>query len=243
VHKTGIEYGTYGWNPTIGCDNGPDICPVNQACWARGMAERGAGVYGTWPKGDRFAVRFLPERLDEPKKEKRPGRVLVGFMGDLMCPGRPRLDILRVLRSILDTPWHSFLCLTKNPGRYSEFPWPPNAWRGVTVTGAGDTDRIWALKDARILMGDRYSWLSYEPALGPITGIVKTCAMDEIDWLVIGAQDRPRRDPKREWVEEAIEAAQKHGVAVFIKDNLAGLCAEWGLPVLRDYPEGMVGHK
>lgn len=230
MHKTKIEYGTDAWNPAIGCDNGPALCPVTQACWARGFAERGFGVYGQRPKGDRFAVRFLPERLNEPKRETRPGRILTCFMGDLFCPGRPAEEIQQVLDVVRECPRHSFLLLTKNPARYAEFDLPANAWAGTTVTSEEVVGRVF-------LLPATYRWVSYEPILG---GFQDHSWMSQIDWLVMGAHDRGAEPPYRGWVEAALGYAGNHRVPIFIKDNLAPYMHRWGLPVYRQYPEGMV---
>jgi len=44
-----------------------------------------------------------------------------------------------------------------------------------------------------------------------------------LDWLIIGSQTKPYNPPKIEWVKEIVEAADKVGVPVFLKDNLKQL--------------------
>ncbi len=44
-----------------------------------------------------------------------------------------------------------------------------------------------------------------------------------ISWVIIGAQTKPTVYPKIEWVREIVEAADKAGVKVFLKDNLKPL--------------------
>ena len=41
-----------------------------------------------------------------------------------------------------------------------------------------------------------------------------------INWLIIGAQTKPYKPPRIEWVQEIVEAADKSGIPVFLKDNL-----------------------
>ncbi len=48
-----------------------------------------------------------------------------------------------------------------------------------------------------------------------------------ISWIIIGSQTRPTVMPKLEWVTGIVEAADKAGCAVFLKDNLK--------PLLLDY--------
>ena len=47
-----------------------------------------------------------------------------------------------------------------------------------------------------------------------------------INWLIIGAQTKPYKPPKIEWVQEIVEAADKAGIPVFLKENLR--------PILKD---------
>ena len=44
-----------------------------------------------------------------------------------------------------------------------------------------------------------------------------------IKWVIIGAQTNPYKPPKIEWVEEIVEACDKVGIPVFLKDNLRPL--------------------
>lgn len=41
-----------------------------------------------------------------------------------------------------------------------------------------------------------------------------------ISWVIIGAQTKPYKPPKIEWVREITEACDKAGTLVFHKDNL-----------------------
>jgi len=47
-----------------------------------------------------------------------------------------------------------------------------------------------------------------------------------ISWVVIGSQTKPTVYPKIEWVQEIVEAADKAGIPVFLKDNLKPMFAE-----------------
>ena len=44
-----------------------------------------------------------------------------------------------------------------------------------------------------------------------------------IDWVIIGAQTKPTKFPEISWVTEIVEAADKAGIPVFLKDNLKPL--------------------
>lgn len=42
-----------------------------------------------------------------------------------------------------------------------------------------------------------------------------------ISWVILGSQTMPTVMPKIEWVREIVEACDKAGIPVFIKNNLA----------------------
>ena len=44
-----------------------------------------------------------------------------------------------------------------------------------------------------------------------------------VNWLIIGAQTKPYKPPRIEWVEEIVRAADRVGIPVFLKDNLLEL--------------------
>ncbi len=44
-----------------------------------------------------------------------------------------------------------------------------------------------------------------------------------ISWVILGAQTKPTVMPKIEWVQEIVEAADKAGIPVFLKDSLKQL--------------------
>ena len=50
-----------------------------------------------------------------------------------------------------------------------------------------------------------------------------------IKWVIIGAQTKPYKPPKIEWVQEITEACDKAGIKVFLKNNLK--------PLLLDRPD------
>jgi protein gp37 len=103
----------------------------------------------------------------------------------------------------------TFQFLTKNPERYSEFPWPPNCWLGATVTGESERDagEIWALMKAKA----QIHFVSYEPLLALATGY------SGLDWQITGPQTRPIRQPEKWWVDRLFET----GVPTFMKRKLA----------------------
>ena len=147
-------------------------------------------------------------------------------MSDLFGIGIPEEWTRKVLQEIADTPHRAYL-LTKQPQNLIKFsPFPNNCWVGVTAT----------------------NWLMFSDALGELTQIeakikyisfeplLERIQLDELQkllfhkgnlgWVIIGAQTKPYKPPKIEWVTEIVEACDKAGVAVFLKDNLMPLIYE-----------------
>ena len=217
VNRTKIEWvrnpdGSQGytWNPVVGCRRGCSYC------YARRFAERGLGEYGLYVKGHRFLPRFFPERLLQPTERLKPARIFVCSMGELFGPWVPAEWQERVLSAARQTPWHTFMFLTKYPENLAQFnPWPPNAWVGATAT---DDDMAWRALEALADVNASVRYLSVEPLLGRIAD--QTIPF-WLDWLIIGAQTGPgAQSPNAEWVEELIERAYFTYTALFLKGNL-----------------------
>ena len=71
MNKTDIEWTDFTWNPVTGCLRG---CPY---CYARGTAKR------FYSPEIGFAPHFWPERIGEPERRRKPGKIFVTSVGDL----------------------------------------------------------------------------------------------------------------------------------------------------------------
>jgi len=199
------------------------------------------GVSGEPPAyEDPFYPRFWAERLIEPvNKLRRWGRnksvfnaqspkgIFVCDMSDLFGIGIPNEWTRRVLDKLQYAKQHRFYLLTKQPQNLVKFsPFPDNCWVGVTVTG--ENPKLSSLFNALDALDDiqcKVRYLSFEPLLGDfhIAADLDIILGGSVDWLIIGAQTKPYKPPKIEWVEEIVGAADKAGVPVFLKDNLLEL--------------------
>jgi len=189
---------------------------------------------------DPFYPRFWPERLPPATGLKMdwkgvPVGVFVCDMGELFGDWVPTEWQDAIFKVIKANPWHRFYLLTKQPQNLIKFsPFPPNCWVGVTATG------FRAFAGAHYYLSRieaRVKYISFEPLLFWGVGAspqpyqefsrhLKECC----NWVIIGAQTKPYRPPKIEWVEEIIEAADKAGIPVFLKDNLKSLFEKYGSP-------------
>lgn len=209
LSKSGIEYLDCQWGIFSGCYNWRNgICGVEN-CWAKSFALRFKRIY---PNG--FEPTFYPEALDSPKYLKKPSIIGVGWVGDVIGYGLAFKE--EIYGTIEQCPQHRFLFLTKNPEDLINWePFPDNCWVGVTATNQRDfyqAAKIFTEFDATV------KYISVEPMQGLITFPDWIRAF--LDWLIIGAQTKPYKPPKMEWVEEIVRAADKAGIPVFLKDNL-----------------------
>ncbi|KKM80164.1 hypothetical protein LCGC14_1342710 [marine sediment metagenome] len=239
LSQTGIEYGDYAWNFASGCGNNSDgKCNSGGfKCWAYPITQRFAGHY---PNG--FRPTIYPEALLSPLYLKKPSRILCAFMGDLFwdCPefDPDRKNILRgfteggsswedislkrILYYVIEScPQHTFIFLTKQPQNLAKFQFPDNCYVGVTATTFGAlTGSLYYSLPYLADIQAKVKYISFEPLLESVSGESLGIAMQVVDWLIIGAQTKPYRPPRIEWVSEIVEAADKAGIPVFLKDNL-----------------------
>jgi len=225
LSRSGIEYIDFSWGIFSGCRNLElGICPV-KACWAKGISLHYPKLY---PDG--FEPHYYPEAINSPLHLKKPSRIAVGWVGDIIGYGLEYRD--EIFDTILNCPQHTFLFLTKNPENLTNWgDFPPNCDVGVTAT---NTRMI--IKAGKTLEGivARVKYISIEPFFewqhGNTEFIATMLQKWGINWLIIGAQTRPTVMPKIEWVREIVEAADKAGVKVFLKENLRSLFTDWTLP-------------
>ena len=234
LSKSGIEYLDYAWNFYSGCLNKKSgICLV-QNCWAEGITVRFPDRY---PNG--FEPTYYPEAFLSPMSLKKPSVIGCAFMGDLFgdwVDPEERLTVpvmqniagtktvslqgISVKQAIFSTirccPQHTFLFLTKCPWNLSKWsPFPENCRVGVTTT---NPQMFYEAQQylSNIVATVRY--ISLEPFLERIWAPMVNGGV--LGQLIIGAQTKPYRPPRVEWVEDMVKACDKAGVPVFIKHNI-----------------------
>lgn len=202
MNKTSIEWTDMSWNPITGCLHECDYC------YARSMARR-----FQWTPGARtFKPEFHPKRLVQPSRKRKPQKIFVCSMADLLGEWVPREWISDIIQVMRDCPEHTFQILTKNPERIKAFDWPENVWVGGSAVDQVMYDRAMdVLADL-----DHVTYVSVEPMLGPVrmNGFSP-------DWVIIGAQSGPGgKQPETKWVEDLSRDTRTKGAALFYKPNL-----------------------
>ena len=175
----------------------------------------------------------------------QPKGVFVCDMGDLFGIGIPYLWTQKVLDVCKFNQGHRFYLLTKQPQNLIKFsPFPDNAWVGVTATRNQDWERAYGYMTQTI---STVRYVSFEPLLERIHNLfLRGTTKCNFDWVIIGActgtvkemsrlfdkypqltpmdnQGKWTLQPRIEWVREIVEAADKVGIPVFLKDNLKPL--------------------
>ena len=217
LSKSGIEYLDYQWGIFSGCRNWQNgICPIRN-CWAKGIATRFSNIY---PNG--FEPTFYPEAIDSPKHLKKPSIIGVGWVGDVIGYSSPAVRIT-ICDAIKSCPQHTFLLLTKNPEKLLEWDFPDNCWVGISATNnytfLGDLQGIEA-KVKFISFEPLLDWRDFPAQRKQLGFILQRIG---IDWVILGAQTKPYKPPKREWVREIVDACVEAEIPYFLKDNLRKL--------------------
>jgi protein gp37 len=193
------------------------------------MAKRLRGRFG-YPGDDPFVPKLHPARLRDPSEWKNPGRVFVCSMGDLFGDWVDSSWIDKVLEEARHHPGHTFLFLTKNPGRYRDFEFPANCWLGATAVD----DRSSYHNSVELAGMNNITFLSYEPLLSPVH--TNDGKLRWIDWVIIGAMTGPgakQYAPKKEWIEDIVCEAKRLNIPIFMKDNLR---PSWEGELIQEWP-------
>ena len=128
-----IEWTEQTWNPTVGCTKISAGC---KHCYAEAMAKR-LQAMGAPGYENGFQLAVLPQRLDDPKRRRKPTVYFVNSMSDVFHDRISDAYIEQIFEVIRETPQHTYQILTKRAARLARFfrtrEVPDNAWLGVSV--------------------------------------------------------------------------------------------------------------
>jgi protein gp37 len=209
---TSIEWTEATWNPVTGCSK---VSPGCAHCYAERLSRRFGTTLNPWlPEYAEENVRLHPERLEQPRKWRRPRMIFVNSMSDLFHEHVPLEFVQRVFEIMADCERHVFQILTKRHERLVEIApdlqWPNNVWMGVSIENRRWVERADALR----LVPATVRFISAEPLLGPLDGL----ELSGIHWLIAGGESGPRYRPVHlEWLRELRNACADEGVPFFFK--------------------------
>jgi protein gp37 len=161
-----------------------------------------------------FRLTLHPDTLADPLKWKKPRSIFLCSMSDWCHPAVPDEFIQRISSVMRQTPWHTYVTVTKRAERLAQIapklPWPPNVIAGVTVESAKYTFRVDCLRQVpaatRLLM--------VEPLLGPIPNL----DLSGIGWVVVGGESGTRARPMNpDWVRDIRAQCLAAGVPLRLK--------------------------
>ena len=184
-------------------------------------------------------------------------------MGDLFGPWVRDETVNRVFETAKKYRHHTYFFLTKYPKRYAAVNLPDgNIFLGVTVENqARASERMPLLLDGS--RGKRFvsiepmlgpvnlekiitfsdgiyvSWLDALKGKAYHNGPGGVIATDKrkLAWVIIGAQTGPGATdnaPEQEWIEALVEQVKRHGIPLFMKNNLKPY---WRGELVQEWPE------
>ena len=264
MNKSKIEWCDFTWNPVTGCRHGCAYCyAAKQAHRFCGNVKINKGsdqlvedpMSGNWylkepfrndlGKVVPFPVGFEPcfreYTLPMLAQKKKPANIFVCSMADLFGEWVPDAWIQKVFEACETAPWHRYIFLTKNPGRYNDLyekdmmpkgtkSW--NKWYGCTITRETD-EFFWIDQDAYGI--DHYGFLSIEPIMSdfPVSAYMKEYG---VRWIILGAETGNRKDkvkPEKEWIQHIIDSCRESGIKLFMKNNLRPY---WDGELIQEFP-------
>jgi len=210
--RSAIEWTEASWNPVTGCSK---VSPGCAHCYAETLSLRFHWSRKPWlPEHEAENVVLHPERLDQPRRWRRPRVIFVNSMSDLFHERVPLSYVEDVFEVMAEESRHTFQILTKRAERLAELapflPWPENVWIGVSVE-----NMRWAARaDFLRTVPAAVKFISAEPLLGPLDML----DLNGIDWLIAGGESGARHRPMRaEWVRALRDRCTNEGVLFFFK--------------------------
>jgi len=209
MQKTKIEWCDYVANPVKGvCQH---QCPY---CYAKRLYQR----FKWSPE-----VRFDESAFDGIEKLKPGSKIFIGSTHDIFGDWIPDDWIISIIMKAGHYPHLTFIFLTKNPKRYSNFMFHPNIWIGYSTTGP--LYHEWDYKHK-----GNIKFISIEPMMGEL---VNTSYLHDTNWVIIGAESGNRKEKvklDKRWVLNAMELLYEEDIPFFIKNNADGCKG------IQDYP-------
>lgn len=212
MNKTNIAWTERTWNPVTGCTKYSAGCAH---CYAEVMAKRLQGM-GQKRYANGFELTLHPEALNEPKKVKTPSMFFVCSMADLFHKDVPDEFIDSVVKTIVETPWHTYQLLTKRVTNMFDFfvhgrIVPGNCWIGTTIENESTKWRMNWLAEIKTAP---VRFLSCEPLLSDLGEL----DLFNIDWVIVGGESGNQARPmKKEWVLNIQRQCAEQGVPFFFK--------------------------
>lgn len=161
-----------------------------------------------------FSLTLQPQMLEHPLSWRKPRRIFVNSMSDLLHKDVPVEYIQSVFDVMRRASWHQYQLLTKRSERLLELDpllkWQSHIWMGVSVENSDYQERIEHLRQTSAAV----KFLSIEPLLGPLYGM----ELQGIDWVIVGGESGPGARPlESDWVRNIRDQCIAARVPFFFK--------------------------
>lgn len=219
--ETTISWTNHTFNPWIGCTK---VSPGCDNCYAATLDSRWG--HDSWGKTKPRRVTsnsYWMQPLRWNQEALRLGRrdfVFCASLADVMDDEAPAGARERLWQLIDGTPNLTWQLLTKRPHRYEHYL-PPNGfphgnvWLGTSTENQQFYDMRWPILQRAAEGLSLIAFVSYEPALGPLT-IRQHSVLPS--WIIAGSESGPKRRPaETEWFEELRDECTALGVSFFMK--------------------------
>ncbi len=122
---TPISWTNETWNPVTGCSKVSAGC---RHCYAERLSLRYGWSKLPWTQENAgWNVICHPERLAKPKQFRKPTMIFVNSMSDMFHEAVPDDFIGKIFDTVMQTPQHTYQCLTKRAERLKSWHlWPRN---------------------------------------------------------------------------------------------------------------------
>ena len=224
---TKIEWSDSSWNPWIGCQH---VSPGCHKCYAeRQNRFRKWTAGGNWgPKAERrrtseaYWRKPLRWNVDSERFELEHGhrhRVFCASLCDVFdnqVPEQWRHDLFSLIRTTPGLDWQLLTKRPQNTVKMLPAGWGDgyaHVWLGTTCESQDYYDQRWPIL-ARIPA--RVRFISYEPALGPLTLIASNGLLP--DWVICGGESGPgARMMDAAWARRIRDHCRGLGLHFFMK--------------------------
>ena len=237
------------FSPWIGCQKVSDGC---LKCYAEAMMDKRLGKVQWGPHGERKRtsaanwrnpITWNKHHAAFQAKHGHRQRVFCASLADVFdnqAPEGARADLFSL---IIDTPHLDWLLLTKRPENIEDMildiiggdrleVMPSNIWLGTTAEDQAAYDRRWPILSQ---IPARVRFISYEPALGPLT--MKDHKIKP-DWLIAGGESgQGHRWDKPHWYYSIMHECEQEAVP-FLMKQMAGRKPIPDDLLVRQFPAG-----
>jgi protein gp37 len=247
MQNTSIAWTNHTFNPWWGCT------PVSSGCdhcyaWAWDIRVGGDHWGKDQPRrefGDKHWADPLKWNL-AAKSEGVRHKVFCASMADVMDDEAPPGARERLWGLIDQTSHLIWQLLTKRPHRYERYLpaafTHDNVWLGISTENQHYYNVRWPILRAACERYHCISFVSYEPALGPLSMLGFPSFPN---WVICGGESGPHRRPmEQQWAENLLAECNCHGRPEFFMKQMSASTPEKGaelIPVhllVRNFPDG-----